>query len=102
MEPPGRKELAPDAAGQEVLKFLMATGEVVELNAELVMLKSAYDDMASEIMGWMKANGAATVSDLRQAAGTSRRIIMPVLERFDRTGITVRDGDKRKLTGKAV
>lgn len=101
-EPPGRKELAQEAIGQEVLKFLLDTGEIVELSSEIVMLKSAYDAMASGIVGWIKANGPATVSDLRQAAGTSRRIIMPVLERFDREGITVREGDARKLTGKAL
>lgn len=102
MEPPGRKELTTDTAGLEVLKYLLDTGEVIELNTEIVMLKTAYDEMGSGIVGWMKANGPATVSDLRQAAGTSRRIIMPILERFDRQGVTVRDGDKRKLTGKEL
>ena len=37
LEPPSRKELTPDAVSQRALRFLIETGEVVEINAELVM-----------------------------------------------------------------
>ncbi len=101
-EPPGRKELAPDAESQEVMKFLLNTGEVVELCADIVILKSVYQGMTTGIVDWIKRNGPATVSELRQAVGASRRIVMPVLEKFDREGVTKRDGDKRALTGKEI
>jgi len=40
------------------------------------------------------------VSDLRQALATSRRIMLPILERLDRDGVTLRQGDKRILKRK--
>ncbi len=101
-EPPGRKEVAQDEASQEVVRFLLASNEIVELNADIVILKSAYDKMTRGIVDWIRTNGPATVSELRQAVGASRRIVMPILERFDSEGVTKRDGDKRVLTGKAI
>jgi len=101
-EPPSRKEIAPDEAAQEVIRFLLTTGEIVELNPEIVILRSAYDQMSRGIVDWIETHGPATVSELRQAVGASRRIVMPLLERFDAQGITKRDGDKRILTGKEI
>jgi selenocysteine-specific elongation factor len=46
---------------------------------------------------FISKNGPATVSELRQALGSSRRIMVPLLERLDRDGITRRVGDKRTL-----
>jgi len=43
------------------------------------------------------SQGPATVSELKQALGTSRRIMVPLLEKLDAEGITRRDGDRRSL-----
>ena len=41
--------------------------------------------------------GRATASELRQALGTPRRVVIPVLERLDHDGFTRRQGDFRML-----
>ena len=41
--------------------------------------------------------GYATVSELRRALGSSRRVIVPLLERLHRDGITFRNGDTRTV-----
>jgi selenocysteine-specific elongation factor len=46
---------------------------------------------------FISKNGPSTVSQLRQALGSSRRVMVPLLERLDRDGITLRAGDKRML-----
>ena len=97
MEPPSRKELTPDAASQRALKFLIETGEVVEINAELVMSASSVAQAAALVRTFIGKHGPATVSDLRQALGSSRRIVVPLLEYLDRTFVTVRRGDTRAL-----
>ncbi|MBI4327339.1 MAG: SelB C-terminal domain-containing protein, partial [Chloroflexi bacterium] len=48
----------------------------------------------------LHAHGSATVSELRQAVGASRRIVVPLLEKLDREGVTRREGDRRVLRGK--
>ena len=47
------------------------------------------------IRTFIREHGPATVSDLRQALGTSRRVVVPLLEYLDRTFVTLRQGDKR-------
>jgi len=49
------------------------------------------------VKGHLRKAGKATVSDLRQAVGASRRVVMPVLDVMDRQGLTKRDGDFRSL-----
>jgi selenocysteine-specific elongation factor len=41
------------------------------------------------------APGGITVSAFREALGTSRKYAVPLLEHFDRTGVSRRDGDLR-------
>jgi selenocysteine-specific elongation factor len=53
--------------------------------------------MKSQVAEFISKNGPATVSELRQALGSSRRIMVPLLERLDREGVTRRVGDKRCL-----
>jgi selenocysteine-specific elongation factor len=97
LEPPSRKELAPDAASQRALKFLIDSGEVVEINAELVMSAAAVAQATAQVKALVTKHGPATVSDLRQSLGSSRRVVVPFLEYLDRTFVTVRHGDKRAL-----
>ena len=97
LEPPSRKELTPDAASQRALKFLIDSGEVVEINAELVMSAAAVAQATAQVKAFVAKNGPATVSDLRQSLGSSRRVVVPFLEYLDRTFVTVRHGDKRAL-----
>ena len=97
LEPPSRKELTPDAASQRALKFLIDSGEVVEINTELVMSAAAVAQATAQVKAFVATNGPATVSDLRQSLGSSRRVVVPFLEYLDRTFVTVRHGDKRAL-----
>jgi len=96
-DPPSRKELTPDALSQRALRFLIETGEVVEINAELVMAAQSVTQAALVITQFIRQHGPATVSDLRQALGSSRRVVVPLLEHLDRTFVTLRQGDKRTL-----
>ena len=97
LEPPSRKELTPDVASQRALKFLVESGEVVEISAELVLSASAVAQATAHVKAFIAKHGPATVSDLRQRLGSSRRVVVPLLEYLDRTFVTVRHGDRRTL-----
>ena len=94
-DPPSVKEFAPDNASQQALKFLLQTGEAMEVNKEVVMLTEAFTRAQEEVRKFLSARGPATAGELRQALGTSRRVIIPLLEYLDKQGVTRRDGDKR-------
>jgi selenocysteine-specific elongation factor len=98
-EPPARKQIAPDMQSGQVLRYLMEQGLVVEIAADLVFSADAFTRAKEIIVSAISQDGAATASELRQALQTSRRIIVPLLERLDRDRITRRDGDRRALPG---
>ncbi|MFT5469491.1 MAG: selenocysteine-specific elongation factor [Verrucomicrobiales bacterium] len=95
--PPNKGEVAIDATDEKALRFLIQIGEVVELNPKTVITAGGYDQIKSKIVEFLHANGRATASDLRKVTETSRRILLPILERFDALGVTARDGDFRSL-----
>jgi selenocysteine-specific elongation factor len=96
-DPPSRKELAPDQVSQQTLRFLIETGEAVEVGDEAVLSSEAYGRAVEAIRGHLRAKGSATVSELKPVLGVSRRIMVPLLERLDRDGVTQRKGDLRVL-----
>jgi selenocysteine-specific elongation factor len=96
-DPPSRKDLAPDVLSQRALRFLIESGDVVEISAELVMAAHGVAQASTLIAQFIREHGPATVSDLRQALGSSRRVVVPLLEHLDRTFVTLRQGDKRAL-----
>jgi selenocysteine-specific elongation factor len=99
-EPPTRKELAPDAPSQQAFRFLIQSGEAIELDADTAMFADSYAKATQLIKSHLQKTGGATASELRQLLNTNRRVIIPLLERLDREGVTVRQGDKRVLKQK--
>jgi selenocysteine-specific elongation factor len=97
LDPPSRKDLAPDVSSQQALRFLIETGEVAEINAEIAMSAESTKRATEMVRQFIRAHGPATTSDLRQMLGNSRRVAIPLLERLDRDGVTLRQGDKRSL-----
>lgn len=96
-DPPARGQLTPDDLSMRALKFLIARGEAVEINSDLVFSQDAYKKAVAVIRSHIQQNGAATVSELKTALASTRRVVVPLLEKLDRDGITRRDGDKRQL-----
>ena len=57
--------------------------------------------MKAAVTKFIHDKGPASVSDLREMLGTSRRVVIPFLERLDRDGVTVRVGERRVLRHRA-
>jgi selenocysteine-specific elongation factor len=96
-DPPPRKELERDVDQQRALKFSMESGKVIEISSDVVLLRGNFERMKSAVADFISKKGPATVSELRQALESSRRIMVPFLERLDREGFTRRLGDRRTL-----
>jgi selenocysteine-specific elongation factor len=96
-DPPSRKDLAPDPMSQQALRFLIESGELVDINAEIVMTTEGLKRATELVREFIRTRGPSTTSDLRQMLSSSRRVAMPLLERLDRDAITLRQGDKRVL-----
>ena len=96
-KPPSSAELAPDATSQQALRFLRDRGELVELTGDVVLATEQFVKMREAIVAFLRKNNSGSASELRELLGTSRRVIIPFLERLDRDGVTRRIGDKRVL-----
>jgi len=96
-DPPSRKVIESDPQARQVVRFFIENGEVTELGLDVLLLRENFERMKSQVAEFISQNGPATVSELRQALGSSRRIMVPLLERLDRDGVTRRVGDKRCL-----
>ena len=96
-DPPARREIESDRNAQRVLRFLIDGGEVIEIASDVVLSRENFERMKNAVADFISKNGPATVSELRQALETSRRTMVPFLEKLDRQGVTRRIGDKRVL-----
>ena len=80
----------------EALQTLIATGALIRIGDDLYR-RSQLEHATKAIAELMAAHGTATMAQLRDVLGTSRKYALPLMEYFDSTGFTVRDGDLRRL-----
>jgi selenocysteine-specific elongation factor len=96
--PPTKEEiLDEDSNYEEVLMFLIQGGELIELRDGVLFRKEDFEKLESRIVDFIKKNGEATVSQLREHLSTTRKYMVPILEKLDQLGVTQREGDKRVL-----
>jgi selenocysteine-specific elongation factor len=91
--------LAPPApadvgASPSVVRALARAGVVVELDG-VVFATSALDDARVRIARIVVEREAITISDLRDLLGSSRKYVLPIVNRMDAEGVTRRRGDLR-------
>jgi hypothetical protein len=61
------------------------------------MSSDGYRSARDAVIAHLQMHGTATMSDFRKLLGSTRRVMVPLAERFDRDGVTAREGDHRRL-----
>lgn len=97
--PPSIKELQAEA-GEEILKALIETGELIAVSPDVMFRKQDYNLMIDKIKEEIHGEGSVTLSEVRDLFNTSRKYAQALLEHLDAVGVTVRSGDNRILKGK--
>lgn len=95
--PPPRVELAPDPDTQQALTFLIRSGKVIELDPKALLETTQYESAKQAVITFLTKVTKATASEIRQEIGTTRKVLMPLLEKLDADGITLRTEDYRTL-----
>ena len=85
------------AVDDDLLNVLAAQGRIVQVNGDLIYSERAYQQAVARVREHLAGAGRATVSQVRDLFGTSRKYVLPLLEQMDRDGVTKRDGDERTL-----
>jgi selenocysteine-specific elongation factor len=81
----------------ELLGALVEQGKVVRVGDSVVFTADAYREMTGRIVEHLRERGSITVAEARTLFNTSRKYILPLLERMDQEQITRRSGDERVL-----
>jgi selenocysteine-specific elongation factor len=97
--PPSIRECRAEV-GEEILDALIELNELVTVSSEVVFRKRDYDSVVTKICHAIKENGKTSLAEVRDLFNTSRKYAQALLEHLDTVGITVRDGDFRKLRKK--
>jgi selenocysteine-specific elongation factor len=97
--PPGFKDSQAEA-GAEVLNALIETEELVLVSGDVLFRKPDYDVAVHRIHETLLKKGTITLAEVRDLLKTSRKYAQALLEHLDTTGLTLRDGDVRRLKKK--
>jgi selenocysteine-specific elongation factor len=104
-QPPSPGELAqalglPPRQVQEMLRLLVDQDAAVHVGAELFLGGAAHAKVRAAVIENCERNGELSIPELRDAIGTTRKFLIPILEAFDTEGLTQRRGNARVLRGR--
>ena len=97
--PPGLKESQADV-GEEILNALIEMGELIAVSPEVIFRKPDYGFMVARIKKELEQKEKLTLGEVRDLFNTSRKYAQALLEHLDAAGVTLREGDFRKLKQK--
>ncbi|MBP3954690.1 SelB C-terminal domain-containing protein [Gemmata sp. G18] len=100
--PPEPKEFANQAGGnagalKDIFEVACAEGFLVRLTDEFYLSAEAEAEMRRRVVQRLQNGSGATVAEIRDLLGTTRKFAVPVCEYLDRVGLTKRAGDLRVL-----
>ena len=91
------KEMGRAKDFQKVLDYLTDEGELVPLEPDLLFTRKAVEEAEGIFRRLAEADGTVTLAQFRDGIGTSRKYAMALLEYWDVTGLTKKEGDARRL-----
>ncbi len=89
----------PENTVRQLMKQLARMGEVVEVTPDRFYQRQTVHrmtELVAEMCGAAK-DGTVTAAAFRDQIWTGRKLAIIILEYFDRTGVTIRRGDLRKI-----
>jgi selenocysteine-specific elongation factor len=107
MEPPTIEQCQANATKNkdsvpQLIGLAVANGDLVEVGSGLYFHRDTdrwiRDTVGEKLQG---LETGATMAEIRDALGTTRKYAVPICEYLDRVGLTTRDGDVRRLANQA-
>ena len=100
--PPALKEIfqksrLPENEVQQLLSCLLDEGRIVQIDRDKFVHADIIRDGERQIRKFLSERKSATVSELKELLNTSRKWAIPLLNYYDKSGLTTRVGDLREL-----
>lgn len=94
--PPSVKECLAET-GEDLYQALLDLGELVQVSPDVVFSSQAFQQMVQGVKQMIRENETITAAEVRDHFSTSRKYVLALLEYLDASGVTIRDGDVRRL-----
>lgn len=85
---------------ESVVNVMLKEGTLIKINEELYFHKEILHSLRGDYKALLLKNGKATPASFKELTGLSRKFIIPLMEYFDITKLTIRAGDHRILREK--
>jgi selenocysteine-specific elongation factor len=82
---------------KDLFDVCVAEGLLVHVGGDIYLSMEAETDMRKRVAERLVNGVRATVADIRDLLGTTRKYAVPFCEYLDRIGLTRREGDLRVL-----
>ena len=94
--PPSVKDCVAEV-GEDLFNALIDLGKLMPVSGDVVFRWEDYQKWVSQVRDLIAKEGTISVAQMRDRFDTSRRYVLAFLEHLDVIGMTVRDGDVRRL-----
>ena len=91
-----RLDVDPKAA-KSVLDLMIGDKVLVKVKEDLYYTRETIEKLKDELVAHIQEKGEITTPEFKDMTGASRKYVIPLIEHFDATNITIRVGDIRKL-----
>jgi selenocysteine-specific elongation factor len=89
-------EVDPKSA-KSVLELLTGERVLVKVKEDLYYLTETMQNLKNELVDFIQEKGQITTPEFKDMTGASRKYVIPLIEHFDATNVTLRVGDARIL-----
>jgi len=102
LTPPYFKELSKSfdldsKRAKDMLMLLVDEGFLLKVKEDLYFHAEAVNELKNRLVDYLKSHGEITTPQFKEIASVSRKYLIPLIEYFDSTNVTLRVGDSRKL-----
>lgn len=102
LTPPYFKDLCqeletPLPPAHQVLSLLVEEGLIIKVKEDLYYHHQPLDELKQKLVDFLVAHGEIDTPQFKDMTGASRKFVIPLIEHFDATQLTIRVGDMRRL-----
>jgi selenocysteine-specific elongation factor len=87
----------PEATTRATLKRLVRMGSLLEIAPDHFFLRETVAEMATIAADTVDQSGVLTAASFRDRLNNGRKVAIQILEFFDKVGVTIRQGDMRRV-----
>jgi len=95
-KPPDEMEIT-EVVGKKVFNALVADGKIIRVSTDIYFRDSEIEKMTNFVIQTISKKNEITVAEFRDYFKSTRKYALAFLEYLDRSGVTLRDGDVRRL-----